>query len=299
MSSSKQNQSQRSIKSFFKPKENASPNAKIGSPPPNKKSRTEGEGDSALSPDQRQRMTQNAVKGKLLRLSKMFPSALDGDIGVSWFSALEAEFGKPFFADLNKFLESERKSKTIYPAHNQVWSWSKHFALEDTKVVILGQDPYHGPNQAHGLCFSVQRPVKPPPSLLNMFKELESAENDFVRPDHGDLTGWAEQGVLLLNAVLTVEGSKPNSHKDRGWEKITDAVIKAVSDKCEGVVFLLWGSYAQKKGAVVNAKKHHLLKTVHPSPLSAHRGFMGCGHFQKCNELLQKQNKKPIQWEKL
>ncbi|XP_042579370.1 uracil-DNA glycosylase-like [Cyprinus carpio] len=167
------------------------------------------------------------------------------------------------------------------------------------KVVILGQDPYHGPNQAHGLCFSVQRPVSPPPSLVNIFKELASDIEGFEHPGHGDLTGWAKQGVLLLNAVLTVRAHQANSHKDKGWETFTDAVIHWLSTNMQGLVFILWGSYAQKKGAAIDKKRHHVLQTVHPSPLSAHRGFFGCKHFSKTNELLKKSGKKPIDWRAL
>ena len=173
-----------------------------------------------------------------------------------------------------------------------------------TKLVVLificsGQDPYHGPGQAHGLCFSVKPGVKTPPSLVNMYKELKDDIPGFSHPGHGHLTGWADQGVLLLNAVLTVTSGNPNSHKDRGWEKMTDAVIKWISDNSEGVVFLLWGSYAQKKGAYVDGRKHHLLKATHPSPLSAHRGFLGCKHFSRCNQLLVESGKQPIDWNKL
>lgn len=156
------------------------------------------------------------------------------------------------------------------------------------------------PNRpCHGLCFSVKPTVRPPPSLLNMYKELESDISGFVRPDHGHLVGWADQGVLLLNAVLTVRSGQPNSHKDKGWEKITDAVIRWISANNEGVVFLLWGAFAQKKAAIVDATKHHLLKSTHPSPLSAHRGFLGSNHFSKCNELLEAGGKKPIDWSNL
>jgi uracil-DNA glycosylase len=164
-------------------------------------------------------------------------------------------------------------------------------------VVILGQDPYHGPNQAHGLCFSVQLGVKTPPSLVNIYKELASDIPDFTMPQHGFLQSWAEQGVLLLNTVLTVEQSQAHSHAKIGWEQFTDVVIKQVSDHCQGLVFLLWGSHAQKKGLVINKQKHHVLSAPHPSPLSAYRGFLGCKHFSQTNEILQKQSKKTINWQ--
>jgi len=191
---------------------------------------------------------------------------------------------------------SKRTQKTVYPPQNNVWEWTKQTPIKDVKVVILGQDPYHGPRQAHGLCFSVQKGVPPPPSLINIYKELKSDIPGFEIPNHGDLTGWAKQGVLLLNAVLTVDAGNANSHKDKGWEKVTDAVISWISKNLNDVVFLLWGNYAQKKASVVDKKKHHLLQSVHPSPLSAHRGFLGCKHFSKCNELLEKNGKEPVNW---
>jgi len=169
-------------------------------------------------------------------------------------------------------------------------------------VVILGQDPYHGPNQAHGLSFSVLRPTPPPPSLKNMFKELIQDENvpSFTRvPNHGDLSSWADQGVLMLNAVLTVTKSKANSHKGQGWEKFTDSAIKAVSQNCKNVVFLLWGGPAGKKAALIDKKKHLILQAPHPSPLSSHRGYFGCQHFSKANDYLKKSNRAAIQWESL
>ncbi|XP_071537847.1 uracil-DNA glycosylase-like [Panulirus ornatus] len=191
------------------------------------------------------------------------------------FSPTFLQLLQPYFEKLSNFLEHERSKATIYPPEDQVFSWTRHCDLQDVKVVILGQDPYHGPRQAHGLCFSVQIGVQPPPSLLNMYQELESDIPGFVRPSHGHLYGWAKQGVLLLNACLTVKAHKANSHKDQGWETFTDGVIKTVSERNKGVVFLLWGSYAQKKASVVDKRKHHLLNAPHPSPLSAHRGFFG------------------------
>lgn len=234
-------------------------------------------------------------------LSNQLNGALHSNIGQTWFVALENEFRQDYFSSLSKFVEAERKANVnkIFPPEDQVWSWTHHFDIKDTKVVILGQDPYHGPGQAHGLCFSVQKGVPAPPSLVNMYKELKSDIEGFEIPNHGFLEGWAKQGVLLLNACLTVRQGNPNSHKDRGWERLTDAVVKYISNNTKGVVFFLWGSYAQKKAAMVDGKKHHLLKSVHPSPLSAHRGFLGCKHFSKCNELLVKEGKAPIDWTKL
>ncbi|KAG0724137.1 Uracil-DNA glycosylase [Chionoecetes opilio] len=249
-------------------------------------------GKQGLTPEQKSRMQDNKLKAEIKLQSKKTP-ALHGSIGHSWYQALKAEFQQPYFEKLSSFLATETQKGTIYPPADQVYSWTQLCGLRDVKVVILGQDPYHGPGQAHGLCFSVPVGTRPPPSLLNMYKELETDIQGFVRPPHGLLIGWAKQGVLLLNACLTVQAHKANSHKDQGWEKFTDAVIKTVSQRNKGVVFLLWGSYAQKKAAV---KLHHLLHAPHPSPLSAHRGFFGCKHFSKCNQLLQDAGRKPIEW---
>ncbi|XP_023664027.1 uracil-DNA glycosylase-like isoform X2 [Paramormyrops kingsleyae] len=194
------------------------------------------------------------------------------------------------------FVAEERRRYTIYPPPNQVFSWTQMCTIHEVKVVILGQDPYHGPGQAHGLCFSVQRPVPPPPSLENMYKELSTDIEGFQHPGHGDLTGWAKQGVLLLNAVLTVRAHQANSHRDQGWETFTDAVVQWLNTHLSGLVFMLWGAYAQRKGDVIDRKRHHVLQTAHPSPLSAHRGFLGCRHFSKTNQLLQRSGKKPIDW---
>ncbi|CAH1404326.1 unnamed protein product [Nezara viridula] len=224
---------------------------------------------------------------------------LDKKMGPSWFKALKNEFEKPYFKKLNDFVVSERKKNIIYPPEEMVWSWTRQCSIDSIKVVILGQDPYHNPGQAHGLCFSVPTGVGTPPSLINMYKELETDINDFKIPKHGYLVGWARQGVLLLNAVLTVRKNAPNSHKDQGWEDLTTAVIKYLNDNQKGIVFLLWGAYAQKKADFVDKKKHCVLKTVHPSPLSASRGWFGCKHFSKCNEYLEKVGKKPVDWTRL
>jgi len=267
---------------------------------PNKSEEGQGSSDAdkgpaSLTPEQRRMIQNKATVARILRQSHEF-KILDPQMGPSWFSALQMEFQKEYFKDLSDFVTAERNRKTVFPPAHNVWEWTKHSHIQDVKVVIIGQDPYHGPSQAHGLCFSVQKGVHPPPSLMNMYKELKTDVEGFEVPKHGYLMGWAEQGVLLLNAVLTVESGKANSHKDKGWEKITDAVISWISSNLNSVVFLLWGSHAQKKAAVVDKKRHHLLQTVHPSPLSAHRGFFGCKHFSKCNEILEKNGKKPIDW---
>ncbi|XP_041370936.1 uracil-DNA glycosylase-like [Gigantopelta aegis] len=220
-------------------------------------------------------------------------------VGPTWMRALKSEFEKPYFLKLSKFIQDERARHTVYPPPAQVFSWTKACDIQDVKVVILGQDPYHGPRQAHGLCFSVQQGIPPPPSLVNMYKELESDIEGFKHPGHGMLIGWARQGVLLLNACLTVQAGNANSHTGKGWETFTDAVITWLNKNLTGVVFLLWGAYAQKKGARIDKKRHLILKSVHPSPLSAHRGFLGCKHFSQCNKLLKEQHKKPIDWKNL
>lgn len=224
---------------------------------------------------------------------------LDRRIGPSWFKALKKEFDKPYFKRLSDFVTSERMKHTVYPPTEHVWTWTRQSSIDSVKVVILGQDPYHNPGQAHGLCFSVPVGVPPPPSLINMYKELETDIAGFKKPNHGYLVGWARQGVLLLNAVLTVRKNSANSHKEQGWEELTTAVIKHINDNNKGVVFLLWGAYAQKKADFVDKKKHHVLKTVHPSPLSASRGFFGSKHFSKCNEYLESENKRPVDWSRL
>ncbi|KAM3868142.1 uracil-DNA glycosylase [Diretmus argenteus] len=262
-------------------KSSPEPEAEATSPPP-----------AALTQEQLDRIAQNKKAALERRLSSQAPAGF----GESWLKGLSSEFGKPYFKQLMSLVSEERKRYTVYPPDEQVFTWTQ---MNDVKVVILGQDPYHGPGQAHGLCFSVKRPVPPPPSLVNMYKELASDIEGFEHPGHGDLTGWAKQGVLLLNAVLTVRAREANSHKDKGWETFTDAVVQWLSTNSEGVVFMLWGSYAQKKGAAIDRKRHHVLQTVHPSPLSAHRGFFGCKHFSTANELLKKSGKTPINWKAL
>ena len=197
---------------------------------------------------------------------------------------------------LKQFLQREKQAgKMIYPEGSLIFNALNTTALEQVKVVILGQDPYHGPNQAHGLSFSVKPGVKIPPSLLNIYKEIQQAF-DAPIPTHGCLQYWAEQGVLLLNATLTVEHGKAGSHQNKGWELFTDQVIEVINTDCSSVVFLLWGSYAQKKGRLIDARKHYILKSPHPSPLSAHRGFFGNNHFQLTNEWLCSRGMSPIDW---
>lgn len=215
----------------------------------------------------------------------------------SWQAVLAKEFDMPYMQALKNFLRSERDAhKIIYP-HSSNWFHALEMTpMEDVKVVILGQDPYHQAGQAHGLCFSVLPGIKTPPSLVNIYNELET--NLGISPaNHGYLESWAEQGVLLLNAVLTVEDSKANAHQGKGWELFTDKIIEVINIECEHVVFLLWGSYAQKKGAIIDSERHLVLKAPHPSPLSAHRGFFGCQHFSQANDYLKQQTKTPIEWQ--
>lgn len=218
------------------------------------------------------------------------------DLHPSWLNHLENEFEQPYMKQLKAFLLAEKQQgKMIYPASKNIFNAFNSTPLDQVKVVILGQDPYHGPNQAHGLCFSVQPGIPAPPSLQNMFKELHR-DLGMAIPAHGCLQAWANQGVLLLNATLTVEQARAGSHQGRGWETFTDKAIQLVNEQCQGVVFLLWGSYAQKKAAFIDPRKHLILKAPHPSPLSAHRGFIGCGHFSKANHYLQQLNKAPVDW---
>lgn len=219
------------------------------------------------------------------------------ELHESWLQYLQPEFDKPYMQGLRAFLLGEKSAgRKIYPDGNLIFNALDSTHLDDLKVVILGQDPYHGPKQAHGLSFSVPHGVDVPPSLRNMYKELAS-DVGFVSPEHGHLQSWADQGVLLLNATLTVEARKAGSHQGKGWEHFTDAVIHAVNDHCDGVVFLLWGSYAQKKGAFIDQDKHCVLKAPHPSPLSAYRGFFGCRHFSQTNAYLSENNKAAIDWQ--
>ncbi|MBW4840787.1 MAG: uracil-DNA glycosylase [Paenibacillaceae bacterium] len=213
-----------------------------------------------------------------------------------WAPFLEPEFEKPYYVQLQQFLANEYRTKTIYPDMYDLFNALHYTSFADTKVVILGQDPYHGPGQAHGFSFSVNPGVKTPPSLQNMFKELRDDLGCHI-PNNGYLVPWAKQGVLLLNTVLTVQADTPNSHKDKGWESFTDKVIETLNEKHDPVVFLLWGSHAQKKEALITNREHHLIKSPHPSPLSAHRGFLGSKPFSRANQFLRSKGLAEIDWQ--
>lgn len=245
----------------------------------------------------KRQIEEKRLNAKIKLLSRTLPVL--SNIGLSWFAALEPEFSKEYFRKLSKFLSEERSKYTVYPPPENVFTWTRCCDINKVKVVILGQDPYHNPEQAHGLAFSVPKCVAIPMSLLNIYKELSSDIPGFKAPSHGSLIGWANQGVLLLNACLTVRKNAANSHKERGWENFTDAVIKCINEHYSGIVFLLWGSYAQKKGAIIDRKKHKILQCAHPSPLSASRGFFGSHHFSQANEYLTNAGKSPIDWSHL
>ena len=216
-------------------------------------------------------------------------------IEESWKRVLGSEFEKEYFKALRDFIHSEYRNKTIYPPAKQIFNAFDSCPFESVKVVILGQDPYHEPSQAHGLSFSVLPPCPPPPSLVNIYKEIRSDVGDLVSAN-GDLTAWSRQGVLLLNATLTVEAHKAGSHQNKGWETFTDSAIKALAENREHLVFMLWGSYAQRKGAFIDRSRHLVLQAPHPSPLSAYRGFFGCKHFSSANAYLISQGLSPIVW---
>ena len=214
---------------------------------------------------------------------------------TDWNPHLRNEFAKPYWNDLQQFVRLERDHHVVYPPAAEVFSALHLTSYATTRVMILGQDPYHGPNQAHGLCFSVQRGVAVPPSLANIYKELRS-DLDIEAPSHGNLTHWATQGVLLLNATLTVRAGQAGSHQGNGWETFTDQVIRVVNDKTDPVVFILWGAYARKKGALIDADRHVVIESAHPSPLSAHNGFLGSKPFSRTNEALRARGRQPIDW---
>jgi len=216
-------------------------------------------------------------------------------IDASWKDTLSQEFEKPYFLDLIKFVKNEYATQVVYPPAKNIFSAFDCCSFESTRVVLLGQDPYHGAGQANGLCFSVNDGIKPPPSLVNIFKEVK-ADLQIPIPASGNLMRWAQQGVLLLNATLTVRDSTPGSHQNKGWEVFTDAVVQMISEKKEDVVFLLWGAYAQKKGEVIDRSKHYVLTAPHPSPFSANRGFLGCKHFSMVNTYLKQKGFSPINW---
>ena len=217
-------------------------------------------------------------------------------LAEDWKQALGDEFEQPYMQELRAFLLAEKAAgKVVYPPGPLIFNALNSTPLSRVKVVIIGQDPYHGPGQAHGLCFSVQPGVRTPPSLQNMYKEIQR-DLGYPIPAHGSLQSWADQGVLLLNAVLTVTQAQAGAHANRGWERFTSRIIELLNEQCEYLVFMLWGSYAQKKGQQIDASRHCVLKSVHPSPLSAYRGFIGCGHFSAANEYLLGHGREPIDW---
>jgi uracil-DNA glycosylase len=217
-------------------------------------------------------------------------------IEESWKEILSEEFKSSYFADIKDFLVEEKKKYIVYPPGFQIFSAFNYTPFNDVKVVIIGQDPYHGKGQANGLCFSVNDGINKPPSLVNIFKELYDDLGVKI-PTSGNLERWAEQGILLLNATLTVRANQAGSHQNKGWENFTDAVIRALSEKREGLIFILWGAFAQAKQKLIDVSKHHILKAAHPSPFSAYNGFFGCKHFSKTNELLKQMGKDEINWE--
>lgn len=216
-------------------------------------------------------------------------------ISESWKKRLKSEFEKPYFNELVQFVKSEYQNHQIFPPGKKIFSAFDHCAFEDLRVVIIGQDPYHGPGQANGLCFSVSDGISKPPSLLNIFKELKADLGTPV-PESGNLERWANQGVLLLNATLTVRAHTAGSHQKKGWEQFTDSVIQLVSEHKEHVVFILWGAYAQRKGEIIDRSKHHVIKSAHPSPFAADRGFFGSKPFSKTNTYLEEKDRPPIEW---
>lgn len=218
------------------------------------------------------------------------------DLKNDWNELLKDEFEKEYYLKLREFLRYEYENNVIYPISDNIYEALKHTSYKNTKVLILGQDPYHGQNQAHGLAFSVQPNVKTPPSLLNMYKELKVDLGCFI-PNNGYLISWADQGVLLLNAALTVRAHEANSHKNKGWEIFTDRIISILNERRDPVIFVLWGANARKKKELIDSEKHYILEAPHPSPLSASRGFFGCRHFSKINEILRNLGKEPIDWQ--
>ncbi len=225
------------------------------------------------------------------------PELSEIGLEASWRKRLQVDFDAEYMLELRDFLREQKLlGKTVYPSKDEIFAALNATPFDAVKIVILGQDPYHGPGQAHGLCFSVRQNVPVPPSLRNIYKEL-AADINFLPPKHGCLNEWAQQGVLLLNSVLTVEGSLAASHKDKGWEKFTDSIVSHLNDKAENIVFILWGNYAQKKGAMIDRARHLVLESPHPSPLSASRGFYGNHHFSKSNEYLRAHDVAAIDWQ--
>ncbi len=220
-------------------------------------------------------------------------------IDYSWYEVLKPQFEAPYFAQLKEFLVAERSQYTCYPRGGDIFAAFDRTPFDKVRVVILGQDPYHEPNQAMGLCFSVPNGVQVPPSLVNIIKEINDDLGTSIPTNKGDLRGWAEQGVLLLNATLTVRAHQAGSHQHHGWEEFTDAAISAINERRRGVVFLLWGSYAAAKRKLIDPVHHYVLTAPHPSPLSAYRGFFGCHHFSRTNDILRKQGLQPIDWTRI
>lgn len=216
-------------------------------------------------------------------------------IEESWKSQLKGQFELEYFRELVRFVKEEYKTQTVYPPGQKIFNAFDQCAFDQVKVVILGQDPYHGPGQANGLCFSVADGIKKPPSLVNIYKEIQQ-DTGTTLPESGNLERWAEQGVLLLNATLTVRARQPGSHQGKGWEEFTDSVVASLNASRENLVFMLWGAYAQRKGAVIDRRKHLVLEAPHPSPFSVHRGFFGCRHFSQCNDYLMRTGKEEIDW---
>lgn len=222
---------------------------------------------------------------------------MSANLEQGWLSVLSEEFEKDYMKTLRAFLlEEKQNGATVFPKNADIFNAFNHTPFDKVKVIILGQDPYHGPGQAHGLSFSVQKGVVVPPSLKNIYKELATDIPGFTIPSHGNLTQWADEGVLLLNATLTVRAHQPGSHQGKGWEVFTDQVISKLSQEKQGLVFLLWGKYAQNKSALIDETKHSILKAAHPSPFAAHSGFFGCKHFSKANTILEKEGLEPINW---
>ena len=240
-----------------------------------------------------EKVTKNFTPDSSLKLSEGY--GINPLIDESWKNVLFEEFQSDYFRSLKQFLVEDRKKNIIYPPASKIFRAFNNTPFDKVKVVIIGQDPYHGQNQANGLCFSVSDGIQQPPSLQNIFKELNS-DLGIVIPKTGNLEAWAKQGVLLLNASLTVRANQPGSHQKMGWENFTDAVIRTLSEKRKGLIFLLWGKFAQAKELLIDKSKHHILKAPHPSPFSVHSGYFGCKHFSKTNELLKKVGMEPINW---